>query len=126
VERVFAERGISRGGAQSSSTSVAVPATPQAPAAHLAPNPAAIPAPAPAPPAPASKAAAVTAPEPAVQVAEFVSENDVRAALSRHEKIFIGPKTIVTPSARDFGEEHGIFVVTNLVPAASKKSRRET
>ena len=126
VERVFAERGISRGGAQSSSTSVAAPATPQAPAAHPAPSPAAIPAPAPAPPAPASKAAAVTAPEPVVQVAEFVSENDVRAALSRHEKIFIGPKTIVTPSARDLGEEQGIFVVTNLVPAASKKSRRET
>jgi acetaldehyde dehydrogenase (acetylating) len=121
VERVFAERGIPRGGAQSSSKSVVAPGTPQAPAAHPAPSPAAGPV-----PAPAAKAASVAAPEPVVQLAEFVSENDVRDALSQREKIFIGPKTIVTPSARDLGEEHGIFVVTNLVPVASKKSRRET
>jgi len=124
VERVFAERGIPRGGAEPATTSAATPATPQVQATNPAPSAVAVPAP--APPAPASKAAAVAAPETAVQVAEFVSEHDVRASLSRHEKIFIGPKTIVTPSARDLGEEHGIFVVTNLVPAASKKSRRET
>ena len=31
----------------------------------------------------------------------FVSENDVRRAMTRSEKIFIGRKTILTPSARD-------------------------
>jgi hypothetical protein len=28
------------------------------------------------------------------------------------EKIFIGPKTILTPSARDLGMEHEVFVET--------------
>jgi hypothetical protein len=50
--------------------------------------------------------------EPEIQIAEFVSENDVRSALLRQEKIFIGPKTIVTPSARDLGGTHEIFVET--------------
>lgn len=48
-----------------------------------------------------------------ISVAEFVSECDVKSALSRSEKIFIGPKTILTPSARDLGGTHGIFVETN-------------
>ncbi len=56
--------------------------------------------------------AAAKAGEPEIQIAEFVSENDVRSALSRREKIFIGPKTIVTPSARDLGGTHEIFVET--------------
>jgi len=47
-----------------------------------------------------------------IRVAEFVSENDIRQAMRRSEKIFIGPKTIVTPSARDLGSEHGVFVDT--------------
>ncbi len=39
-----------------------------------------------------------------------MSESDVRLALTRQEKIFIGPKTIVTPSARDLGVAHEVFV----------------
>jgi len=62
---------------------------------------------------------------PKIEVAEFVSENDVRSALSRNEKIYLGPKTIVTPSARDFGSDHDIFVLTDLTPAP-KKSRAAT
>ena len=62
---------------------------------------------------------------PKIEVAEFVSENDVRSALSRNEKIYLGPKTIVTPSARDFGSDHDIFVLTDL-PPAPKKSRAVT
>ena len=62
---------------------------------------------------------------PKIEVAEFVSENDVRSALSRNEKIYLGPKTIVTPSARDFGSDHDIFVLTDLAPAP-KKSRAAT
>src|SRR4029077_12434727 len=55
-------------------------------------------------------------PEPPAQVAievqVFVSENDVRRAMTRSEKIFIGRKTILTPSARDLGLEHEVFVET--------------
>jgi hypothetical protein len=49
---------------------------------------------------------------PAIEACPFVSENDVRRALARSAKIFIGPKTIVTPAARDLGREHEIFVET--------------
>jgi acetaldehyde dehydrogenase (acetylating) len=54
--------------------------------------------------------------EPAAKAAMetqlFVSENDVRRAMTRSEKIFIGRKTILTPSARDLGLEHEVFVET--------------
>jgi hypothetical protein len=50
----------------------------------------------------------------------------VRAAISLGEKIYIGPKTILTPSARDLGGEHEIFVVTDILPAPSKKARPES
>ncbi len=49
---------------------------------------------------------------PAVTISPFVSENDVRRAMTRSEKIFVGPKTILTPSARDLGLEHEVFVET--------------
>lgn len=40
---------------------------------------------------------------------DFVSENDVKRAIEGGEKIFITAKTIITPSARDLGEEREIF-----------------
>ena len=46
------------------------------------------------------------------EIQMFVSENDVRRAMTRSEKIFIGRKTILTPSARDLGLEHEVFVET--------------
>ncbi len=58
-------------------------------------------------PAPPPKAAD----QPALAVSPFVSESDVRLAISRHEKILIGPRTIVTPSARDLANEHEVFIV---------------
>jgi acetaldehyde dehydrogenase (acetylating) len=68
------------------------------------------------PAAPAAPATAERKPEPAAKVAAqiqaFVSENDVRRAMTRSEKIFIGRKTILTPSARDLGLEHEVFVET--------------
>jgi acetaldehyde dehydrogenase (acetylating) len=48
----------------------------------------------------------------AIEVQVFVSENDVRRAMTRSEKIFISRKTILTPSARDLGREHEVFVET--------------
>ena len=50
--------------------------------------------------------------KPVVEIAPFVSENDVRRAMTRSEKIFVGPKTILTPSARDLGLEHDVFIQT--------------
>lgn len=49
-------------------------------------------------------------PAPAVAIVDFVCENDVRAAMTKSQKIYIGPKTILTPSARDLGNQHDIFV----------------
>jgi len=40
---------------------------------------------------------------------DFVSEDDVKQAVEKGEKIFISAKTIITPSARDLGEEKEIF-----------------
>jgi acetaldehyde dehydrogenase (acetylating) len=44
-----------------------------------------------------------------VKTADFVSEDDVRRAIAGGEKIYISKKTILTPSARDLGEEKEIF-----------------
>lgn len=40
---------------------------------------------------------------------DFVSEEDVRRAIEKGEKIYITAKTILTPSARDLGEEKEVF-----------------
>jgi len=55
-------------------------------------------------------------PPPAVRPAtngakavDFVSEDDVRRALQKGEKIYITAKTIITPAARDIGEPAEIF-----------------
>jgi acetaldehyde dehydrogenase (acetylating) len=60
---------------------------------------------APAQPAP------VSSPPPAVQKpTDFVCEDDVRQAVRQGRKIVIGDHTIITPAARDLGDEHRIFV----------------
>lgn len=43
------------------------------------------------------------------KAADFVSEDDVRRAIQKGEKIYVGPKTIITPSARDIGEPAEVF-----------------
>lgn len=40
---------------------------------------------------------------------DFVSETDVRRAIENGEKIYITSKTILTPSARDLGNEKDVF-----------------
>jgi hypothetical protein len=40
---------------------------------------------------------------------DFVSESDVRQALKEGRKVRIHSKTLLTPSARELGEEHQIF-----------------
>ncbi len=61
------------------------------------------------PPVQASAPSAPPAPPP---LADFVCEDDVRRALKESRKIMIGPKTIVTPSARDLAGPHDILVLT--------------
>lgn len=68
--------------------------------------------PAPAPPAAAVPPAptAVTRPKP--RAVEFVSVAEVEVALKRKQKILVGPKTIVTPAARDLAAGRDVLVIT--------------
>ena len=40
---------------------------------------------------------------------DFVSEDDVRRAIQKGEKIYVNAKTIITPAARDLGEPAEVF-----------------
>jgi acetaldehyde dehydrogenase (acetylating) len=41
--------------------------------------------------------------------AEFICEDDVRAALRSGKKLLVGERTIITPAARDLGESEKVF-----------------
>jgi hypothetical protein len=41
--------------------------------------------------------------------AEFICEDDVRAALRAGKKLVVGERTIITPAARDLGESEKVF-----------------
>jgi acetaldehyde dehydrogenase (acetylating) len=51
-----------------------------------------------------------TFPIPSADPVEFVCEDDVRAASRANQRIGIDAKTIITPSARDLGEQLDIFL----------------
>jgi acetaldehyde dehydrogenase (acetylating) len=55
-----------------------------------------------------------SAPPVAEKAADFVCEDDVRQALRQGRKIVIGDRSIVTPAARDLGEQHKLFVTAGL------------
>jgi acetaldehyde dehydrogenase (acetylating) len=63
-------------------------------------------------PATAAKAepAPSAAPPPKPRAVDFVSEAEIRAAVKRKAKIFVGPKTIITPAARDLAAEYDVLV----------------
>jgi acetaldehyde dehydrogenase (acetylating) len=42
-------------------------------------------------------------------VSDFVCEGDVKRAINSGQKIYVNSKTIITPAARDLGEEHEVF-----------------
>ena len=70
---------------------------------YAAPPPKPAPPPAPAPPSvmkPATNGA---------KAVDFVSEDDVRRAIQKGEKIYINGRTIITPAARDIGEPAEVF-----------------
>ena len=100
VEHVMAHLGIPRGAAASGAAKPAAGAVISSPAG--------------------TKAAT-----PATNVSPFVTEGDVRRAVTRGEKIFIGPKTILTPSARDVAGSENVLVKTDYVPPAPVASSSE-
>jgi len=61
------------------------------------------------PPAAAPAPRRAPAPVRAVSPAAFVSEADVREALRSNRRIPVDGRTIITPSARDLGEENHVF-----------------
>ena len=72
----------------------------------------------PSPSQPAASAETVSAPAapdvpaaPPIQVVDFVGEHEVRIAIQKSQKIYIGPKTIVTPLARDLAAPHDTLVL---------------
>jgi acetaldehyde dehydrogenase (acetylating) len=111
VERYLAERGLMKVSNPAASTSEIVdrfltsrqtaPPPAQAPPAQPAPA-CSLPPPAASTPEPAS---------PAVQIVDFVGEQEVRAAIRNSQKIYVGPKTIVTPLARDLAADHDTIVL---------------
>jgi acetaldehyde dehydrogenase (acetylating) len=66
-------------------------------------------APAPPPPAPPRENKPVPPSNNGAKAVEFVSEDDVRRAIQKGEKIYITARTIITPAARDIGEPAEIF-----------------
>jgi acetaldehyde dehydrogenase (acetylating) len=131
VEQVFTARAIPRRGSSPAASPEVRQGTAFYPEARRAPvpktdagtgasAPEALP-PKSAPTASVAPVATVHPLPPPIEVAEFLSENDVRMALTHNRKIYIGPKTILTPSARDLGGEHDIFILTDIVPAVKKR-----
>ena len=65
--------------------------------------------PAPKPPAAAGNGGAQGPATNGRKPVDFVSEDDVRRAIQRGEKIYVNAKTIITPSARDIGDPAEVF-----------------
>lgn len=65
------------------------------------------------PPEPVRKPVKPVAPSPSpangAKAVDFVSEDDVRRAIQKGEKIYINGRTIITPAARDIGEPAEVF-----------------
>ncbi|MBI4877279.1 MAG: aldehyde dehydrogenase family protein [Acidobacteria bacterium] len=104
VEQYLAQKGFATSGA----AKPAAPAVADVVDRFLAARRAAPPAPpvcaSPATPPPA-------APAPPVTVVDFVCESDVRDAMRQNRKIYIGPKTIVTPAAREAAAAGDVLVL---------------
>ncbi len=95
VERFLSQKGVPKG-----AESVA----PASPAPTQSPSP-----------------AAPAAGGPSPRAADFVSESDVRTAMTRSEKIHISPRSIVTPAARDLGNDNGVFVEVEAPAGAARR-----
>src|SRR5713101_928937 len=103
VERYLASRGVATGGApaaKSPATDIVSSVVDRFLATRKT-----------AAPAPVETATPARTADAAPAIVAFVCENDVREAIRDSRKIYIGPKTIVTPSARDLGDQFGILVL---------------
>lgn len=58
----------------------------------------------------AASSAAPAPSGPSVSPLEFVSEDDVRAAMRAGRKLPVGAGTVITPSARELGNENSVFI----------------
>jgi acetaldehyde dehydrogenase (acetylating) len=106
VERYLSSRGIQVSGSGAAAEAVdkflaGRVATPAAPACACEKPPS-------APPSPPQPSAL-----PPPPIVDFVCEEDVRRAIRESRKIYIGPKTIVTPSARDLAAPSDILVLAS-------------
>ncbi len=63
-------------------------------------------------PSPARENGASRASANGAKTVDFVSEDDVRRAIQKGEKIYVNGKTIITPAARDMGEPAEVFAKT--------------
>src|SRR5206468_11428364 len=59
-----------------------------------------------------SRPGAAHSPEAGQTPLDFVCEDDVRRAIQAGRKLTVSERAIVTPSARELGEQHRIFLVT--------------
>ena len=108
VATFLAARGIAASSSTPPPRDTGTPSTAQQPgslAAGSSPSPPAVPGPT-ASPAPAA---------PIIETpVEFVCEDDVRQAVRGDGRIVVNHRTIITPAARDLGEQHRVFVQTEL------------
>jgi acetaldehyde dehydrogenase (acetylating) len=79
-------------------------------------------APSSAPTAPATQAPSEPAAPPPIEISDFVCEEDVRRAIAQSKKIYIGPGSIVTPSARDLALRGDTLIMTEQVKARKKSA----
>jgi hypothetical protein len=104
IDAFLGDRGFRRG----PSPDPATPAISKAAAAAQAGAPVT----SPPSPVPASPQAVYASPPPVVEDSgpvDFVCEEDVRRAVSAGRTLRLAERAIVTPAARDLGEQHGIF-----------------
>jgi acetaldehyde dehydrogenase (acetylating) len=106
VERYLAKRGVEAAPQMTSSVVDRFLAAKRSPGLSA---PADVPQPTPETPAPAP-----------LDILEFVCEEDVRRAIAQSKKIYIGPGSIVTPSARDLAIRDDTLVMTEHVKARKK------
>jgi len=115
VERYLAQRGLAAASATVSADTVADIAAGVVDRFLASREPSGPSTPAPAPtcqiPPAAEKPDAGTAAADEIRIVDFVCEKDVREAMEESRKIFIGPKTIVTPAARELAARSDILVL---------------
>jgi acetaldehyde dehydrogenase (acetylating) len=73
-------------------------------------------------PEPAPRTMSQTPAPPPLEISDFVCEDDVRRAIAQSKKIYIGPGSIVTPSARDLALANDTLVVTEQVKPQKKSA----